>query len=433
MVKKKKSKKDDIINEFIERYAKEEDYYAEAANLCKVRIEELLSQAGIKAIVSSRAKKLDRLRDKVINRNAKEKYKTVKSIYRDIVDLAGVRVALYFPADRSKVADLIKASFDVKETKSFPLNKDKETTDYKKRFSGYWASHYRINLKSNFLKSEDQKYINANIEIQEASLLMHSWSEVEHDLVYKPKTGEVSNETLAILDEINGLVMVGEVALERLQSELNRKAEQDGSPFGNQYDLASYLNSYISQSYHTKKFTTGRLDTLFIFLKKSKLNTPKELKSYLKKLNSNQPIDKQVVDAIIQSKPELLSYWQAARKQKSELKNVKITKKDAKLETKFLKAFVKLEPKIITNKAVAFKNTHGGDAQRMVKGKFLIKAKNVVSDFNQIQKFRNQLVHGTELPPADKLQTSLNSIKSISAKIRSSKPKAKRLIKKGYR
>ena len=45
---------------------------------------------------------------------------------------------------------------------------------------------------------------------------MHAWSEVEHDLVYKPLNGTLSEEELAILDELNGLVLAGEIALERL-------------------------------------------------------------------------------------------------------------------------------------------------------------------------------------------------------------------------
>ena len=42
---------------------------------------------------------------------------------------------------------------------------------------------------------------------------MHAWSEVEHDLVYKPLQGTLSDEELAILDELNGLVLAGEIAL----------------------------------------------------------------------------------------------------------------------------------------------------------------------------------------------------------------------------
>ncbi len=41
---------------------------------------------------------------------------------------------------------------------------------------------------------------------------MHAWSEVEHDLTYKPMQGTLSEEELSILDELNGLVLAGEIA-----------------------------------------------------------------------------------------------------------------------------------------------------------------------------------------------------------------------------
>jgi len=47
---------------------------------------------------------------------------------------------------------------------------------------------------------------------------MLAWAEVEHDLVYKPTQGELSEDEYAILDELNTMVLAGEVMLERLQS-----------------------------------------------------------------------------------------------------------------------------------------------------------------------------------------------------------------------
>ena len=75
----------------------------------------------------------------------------------------------------------------------------------------------RIQLKDNSLQDTQKRYVNSKTEIQVASVLMHAWSEVEHDLVYKPLNGTLSEEELAILDELNGLVLAGEIALERLQ------------------------------------------------------------------------------------------------------------------------------------------------------------------------------------------------------------------------
>lgn len=132
----------------------------------------------------------------------------------DIVDLSGVRVALYFPAEREEVGRIIKSLFvPVVEPKEFPTPGQ---PTYEKRFSGYWATHYRVRLPEILLNESQKRYAEARIEIQVASVLMHVWSEVEHDLVYKPLQGQLSEEEYAILDELNGLALAGEVALERL-------------------------------------------------------------------------------------------------------------------------------------------------------------------------------------------------------------------------
>ena len=55
-------------------------------------------------------------------------------------------------------------------------------------------------MREESLDRSQKKYTTARIEIQVASVLMHAWSEVEHDLVYKPLQGTLSDEELAILD-----------------------------------------------------------------------------------------------------------------------------------------------------------------------------------------------------------------------------------------
>jgi hypothetical protein len=45
---------------------------------------------------------------------------------------------------------------------------------------------------------------------------MHAWAEIDHDLRYKPTQGVPSAEELATLDDVNGLVLTGEIALKRL-------------------------------------------------------------------------------------------------------------------------------------------------------------------------------------------------------------------------
>jgi ppGpp synthetase/RelA/SpoT-type nucleotidyltranferase len=72
---------------------------------------------------------------------------------------------------------------------------------------------------------------------------MHAWAEVEHDLVYKPQEGELSGEELSILDELNGLVIAGEIALERLQRSGEARVAAADRRFENHYELAAHLLS----------------------------------------------------------------------------------------------------------------------------------------------------------------------------------------------
>lgn len=55
----------EIVAEFLARYRKEYDFYDQAARLIAQRLENALREAGIRAIVTSRAKSLSRLKDKI--------------------------------------------------------------------------------------------------------------------------------------------------------------------------------------------------------------------------------------------------------------------------------------------------------------------------------------------------------------------------------
>ena len=197
----------DLVNQFIENYKRRFQFYETAGRLAAKQLEDALQSAGIRAIVTSRAKNPGRLKSKVLRRNARREtaYKNMREIYEDIADLSGVRVSLYFPGDREKANALIADLFVVLETKQFP--EQSKPPSYNKRFSGYWANHYRAHMREEHLDASQLKYAAARIEIQVASVLMHAWSEVEHDLIYKPLQGTLSEEELAIIDELNGLVL----------------------------------------------------------------------------------------------------------------------------------------------------------------------------------------------------------------------------------
>lgn len=231
-----------IIEEFMERYNKEVDFYANLSSMTERDLRTFLNEEGVRCIVSSRAKDPKKLADKLEVRNKRKKYKTADDIFKDIADLSGVRVALYFPGDMNLVDEVIKEKFKITQERNFPEpKKNQQNHGYHKVFSGYKAKHYRVMLLG------DSRYSNKyNVEIQVASVLMHAWSEVEHDLVYKPLQGKISKDELMILDEINGLVLAGNLALERLQQAGLNRTSEEGYEFKNHFDVASFFTSKLN-------------------------------------------------------------------------------------------------------------------------------------------------------------------------------------------
>jgi tetratricopeptide (TPR) repeat protein len=179
-------------------------------------------------------------------------------------------------------------------------------------------------MKGKSLPEEAKKYSDILIEIQIASVLMHAWSEVEHDLVYKPYSGELSYEEYQILDELNGLVLAGEIALERLQKAVKNRVSEVGQEFNNHYELAMFLYNKLGSASEASRRNTvlGRVDLLFQCIKSSVYNKPESLKELIVHVDSdtrNKPVVDQIVDKIREKHPELYERYLDV-KQSEELK-----------------------------------------------------------------------------------------------------------------
>jgi Region found in RelA / SpoT proteins len=109
----------DLIDQFVSRYRHEFDFFEQAGRLVALHLDTRLQASGIRAIVTSRAKNPKRLEEKVRQRAADRPYKSVEEVYADIVDLAGVRVALYFPGERNEVDKIIRDQFNLTTAKDF--------------------------------------------------------------------------------------------------------------------------------------------------------------------------------------------------------------------------------------------------------------------------------------------------------------------------
>lgn len=78
-----------LISEFIDDYKSKMGHYEHLAQTCACQCESALKRQGLRALVTSRAKKLDSLASKVETRAKEKAYKSVEEIYEDIVASQG--------------------------------------------------------------------------------------------------------------------------------------------------------------------------------------------------------------------------------------------------------------------------------------------------------------------------------------------------------
>jgi len=417
-----------LVDDFLERYLKEYDFYSEAARICAAQAESLLESNGIRAIVTYRAKRYDRLDDKIEKRATEKNYQSIEDIYDDIIDLAGVRIALYFPGDRKEVERMINEHFKVKKTKRFPDNSKKK---YAKVFDGYKATHYRIFLKESKLNSITKRFAKALIEIQVASVLMHAWAEVEHDLVYKPLSGNLSEDEYAILDELNGLVLTGEISLERLQRAFKRRVEKEDRQFNNHFELSAFIYDVLKIDYpqlKTEPFM-GRVDLLMKFLKEAKFDKPDKVKKYISKVvpqEEKRPIAEQLIDIILSENTKLYSVFEKIKKEdslKHPYKFVNDPEAEGDIQTligQFLSEWIKLER--LTRKVVNEKLPAGERKRFMVfpfrnLQELQLLNKPDILEYDYLRRFRNNIVHGIEIPDKASFVDSISRLKKILKKL----------------
>ena len=406
-----RSKYMNIIDEFIEHYKKEYDFYDTASKLVAQQLENALHTSGIRAIVTYRAKNPQRLYTKLIQRDIEHHYSCIEDIYNDICDFSGVRVALYFPSDRDNVEEIIKDTFNLlQEPKIFPTSQ--KITNFNKRFSGYWARHYRISLKDTSLTENQLRYVNSKTEIQVASVLMHAWSEVEHDLVYKPLSGNLSNEELSILDELNGLVLAGEIALERLNEAAKNRIKNEKA-FNNQYELASFLYiKYQNKIESNKQIKLGNVELLFNLMVRCEILTASDITPYLKSLDFTKDlrtISEIITDNIIYGNPDRYNIYISLK--------TSSTEENTELHTaigKFMEQWILLERlinSISMNKNPNYRTPFSANNLK------LIFSPVEFSHIMELRKYRNALVHGMLAPTISNLKQMTDEIKMICDKL----------------
>ena len=245
---------------------------------------------------------------------------------------------------------------------------------------------------------------------------MHAWSEVEHDLVYKPLQGTLSDEELSILDELNGLVLSGEIALERLQSAGNERIQSKNTAFNNQYDLAAYLYNYLSTRY--KRFDIeprmGNVELLLRLMGRLKIANVKELEPILKStklVNDKRTITEQLIDQIICGNEKRYHLYRELR-----TPGEKLSKDQYQAMEYFLKPWISLETvlsRLTLKSNPKARGTFNVNSLKRMKALNKENLDKVVA----LRNARNGLVHGIEYPTTSALIKMGDDVRAILSQL----------------
>jgi putative GTP pyrophosphokinase len=199
---KKKKNIDSRAEGWISEYRDRRPIYERYCSKIETLLEELLSAGSITYhVVESRAKSVDSFAEK-LKRQGKEYLDPL----REITDLAGMRIILYYTNDVIKVNDLIETEFSVDRERSL----DKKTVLAPDQF-GYLSVHKIVRISPSRARLAEWAHsYDLTAEIQIRTVLQHSWAAISHALQYKHEA-DVPDEFRRRLTRLSGLLELADV------------------------------------------------------------------------------------------------------------------------------------------------------------------------------------------------------------------------------
>jgi ppGpp synthetase/RelA/SpoT-type nucleotidyltranferase len=230
---------DSLVDETVRRYIREYDRYKKLADIvfsiCQTIVEKNLT---VRATVQHRTKSSASLAEKL---RKSTKYKSVDSVFDGISDLAGVRIITYQETDRLKVVEEIQRVFVGKDNEKIRIEiKDKNGSDGKY----YKATHCQVALPPDHI-IDNFNLKNTTCEIQVCSLLSHVYNEIEHDLQYKPRTGNLSDEEKLLIDQLGLITKSGDITIRRLLEATNERPKLSKGEFVDVHDFAIRIGELL--------------------------------------------------------------------------------------------------------------------------------------------------------------------------------------------
>jgi putative GTP pyrophosphokinase len=194
------------VDQAVAAYSMDRALYCSLSDKLQDLFKNLLNKAGIKYhSIEGRAKDVESFKEK-ITRSGKSYNDPLKQIH----DLCGIRVIVYYNDDVEKVKSILKNEFSVNLKESGDRGSELQPNEF-----GYLSTHLVLKLtKTRSSLPEWANHRDHWIEVQIRTVLQHGWAAISHLLQYK-REEDVPDHLKRRLFRIAGLL---ELADEEFQS-----------------------------------------------------------------------------------------------------------------------------------------------------------------------------------------------------------------------
>lgn len=233
---------DPEIDILVGRYVDAMARYEEAARLVEERLRRSVRANAVRALIGSRAKHPDDLRDKLKRKRGDARYcfaELSERMNEVVTDMAGCRVMAYRYSDVDNIERIVRDTLDLS---SLPNTFEKHHKD-----SGYRATHILVQLAD----TEERLSLRGTIcEVQITSLAAHVFNELEHDIGYKdhdiPPT-KAEQEGIAEVRHVSWLL---DRSVERLLNDRASAVRMQTVPLQNAEELKFALEQGAGHPLH---------------------------------------------------------------------------------------------------------------------------------------------------------------------------------------
>jgi ppGpp synthetase/RelA/SpoT-type nucleotidyltranferase len=228
---------------WIEEYKRIRPLYEEFGERLKSLLKDFMDQGKIKyQIIEARAKSPESFKEK-LNRAGK----FYKNPLQELLDLAGLRIIVYYVDDIDKVSQILGKEFKIDDLNSIDKRQALEPDQL-----GYLSVHKVISLNEARKNLPEWKiFKDFKAEIQIRTILQHAWAAISHTLQYK-REEDIPKSLRRKLFRLSGLLELADedfvdlrVKQASLEQEITEKLE--ANDFNIPLNLLT-LGEYIAKS-----------------------------------------------------------------------------------------------------------------------------------------------------------------------------------------